>query len=130
MRRPSEETRTTGELLIQEQKPEGFKRQENTEMFINIVFPELTWKCPVNAYPDFAKITIRYIPNERILELRSLKLWLNSFRDKYIGHEKIGSEIFETLWETISPMWMKIILDINPRGNMKDYIIIERGKKK
>ena len=42
MRRPSEETRTTGELLIQEQKPEGFKRQENTEMFINIVFPELT----------------------------------------------------------------------------------------
>jgi 7-cyano-7-deazaguanine reductase len=126
MKKPTEITRSLGEKIIQETFPEAFTRKGKIEITIRLFFPELTWKCPVQAYPDFGKITIWYKPRNKILELKSLKLWLNSYREKYIGHEQIATKIFETIWELIDPKELKIHLDINPRGNLKDDIIIQR----
>jgi len=54
---------------------------------IEIAYPEFTCLCPRSGYPDFASIVITYVPNRKIVELKALKLWLNSFRDRSISHE-------------------------------------------
>lgn len=106
--------------------PRSFKNKATVDMTVTITWPELTWVCPIQAYPDFAAITIEYVPAARILELKSLKLWLGAFRNRPIGHEMLASEIFETLWAEAKPKRMKVTIDINPRGNMKSVITIER----
>ncbi|NOZ68982.1 MAG: preQ(1) synthase, partial [Deferribacteres bacterium] len=60
---------------------------------VDISFPEFTCLCPVSGYPDFATIKISYIPDKYIVELKSLKLYLNSFRDKNISHEAAANRI-------------------------------------
>lgn len=114
------------EKLNAEAKPKSFPYRGKSSPTIKLYFPELTWKCPLQAYPDFAKFYLTYIPKEEVVELKSLKLWLNTYRDKYIGHEKIADEIFDTLWELMTPKEMELRLDINPRGNLKSEITIKR----
>src|SRR3990167_7923292 len=106
--------------------PRTFKNTATVDMTVTITWPEMTWVCPVQGYPDFAHVTIEYAPGDKILELKSLKIWLTAFRNRPIGHERIASEIFETLWTKASPKRLKVVLDINPRGNMKSVITIER----
>ena len=71
------------------------------DYLIEITFPEFTCLCPRSGYPDFATIQIRYVPAEYIVELKSLKLYLNSFRDEYISHEEATNTIFSRIKETI-----------------------------
>lgn len=120
----------SGEKEIGTSQPLAFRYKGANKPFIRIKFPELTWKCKKQGYPDFARITIEYIPSEKALELKSCKLWLNRFRDIYISYEEIAEEIFKTLWQLLSPRFLRIHLDINPRGNMKTDIYVEGGKKK
>jgi 7-cyano-7-deazaguanine reductase len=97
---------------------------------INISFPEFTCLCPRSGYPDFAVIKITYIPAKKIVELKALKLYLNSFRDKYISHEEIANLIFGELQKVLKPRSLEVIGDFNPRGNVKTVVTVSSKKKR
>ena len=118
-----------GEKEIAEARPETFTSILATKERIKIRFNELTFKCPKTGYPDFAKLELEYIPDSQILELRSFKLWLNSFRDVYIGYEKLMDRIFTELQTTLEPKWIKLKITFNPRGNVHTSITAEEGNK-
>lgn len=81
-------------------------------------FPELTAVCPVTRLPDFYNLRLEYIPDEMLIELKSLKLYLNTFRDKEILHEEITNEIFEKLVSVVKPRWIQIEMKVRVRGGI------------
>ena len=89
---------------------------------INISLPEFTCLCPRSGYPDFAAIAINYVPGKKIVELKSLKLYLNSFRDVPISHEAATNKIYAELQKKLKPKFLEVIGDFNPRGNVKTII--------
>ncbi|BCB97306.1 NADPH-dependent 7-cyano-7-deazaguanine reductase [Dissulfurispira thermophila] len=89
---------------------------------INISFPEFTCLCPRSGYPDFATIKINYVPDKKIVELKALKLYLNSFRDVHISHEEITNRIYSELEKALKPRFLEVVGDFNPRGNVKTII--------
>lgn len=89
---------------------------------IDISYPEFTCLCPRSGYPDFAILKINYIPDKKVVELKSLKLFLNSYRNKYISHEAITNEIFDILKKRLKPRQLEVIGDFNVRGNVKTII--------
>ncbi len=89
---------------------------------INISFPEFTCLCPRSGYPDFATIKINYIPDKKIVELKSLKLYLNSLRNVYMSHEDAANKIYSELEDRLKPRFLEVIGDFNPRGNVKTVI--------
>jgi len=94
---------------------------------IDISFPEFTCLCPRSGYPDYANIKIKYIPGEKIVELKSLKLYLNSYRDLYISHEESTNRIFDELKKKLKPRFLEVVGDFNPRGNVKTVITVYTG---
>jgi 7-cyano-7-deazaguanine reductase len=89
---------------------------------INISFPEFTCLCPRSGYPDFATIKIDYVPDKKIVELKTLKLYLNSFRDIHISHEAAVNRIYSELWKKLKPRFLQVLGDFNPRGNLKTIV--------
>ncbi|MBE9503965.1 MAG: NADPH-dependent 7-cyano-7-deazaguanine reductase QueF [Proteobacteria bacterium] len=89
---------------------------------IEISFPEFTCLCPRSGYPDFATIKLSYVPDKYVVELKSLKLYLNSYRDKAISHEEVTNKIFDDLKAILKPREMDITGDFNVRGNVKTEI--------
>lgn len=89
---------------------------------INISFQEFTCLCPRSGYPDFATIDINYVPDKKIIELRSLKLYLNSYRDVHISHEEATNRIYAEMKKKLNPRFLEVIGDFNPRGNVKTVI--------
>jgi 7-cyano-7-deazaguanine reductase len=88
-------------------------------------FPEFTCLCPRSEYPDFATVHLVTIPDHHVLELKHLKLWLNSFRDRSISHELAAAEIIETLARTLDLSYAFILMDYTPRGNLLTVPMIE-----
>ena len=80
---------------------ENPSRERNYE--IHISFPEFTCLCPRSGYPDFATIDIVYVPGKHIVELKSVKLYLNSFRGVYISHEEVTNRVYSGLKRTLKP---------------------------
>ncbi|MEF3191843.1 MAG: preQ(1) synthase [Campylobacterales bacterium] len=95
------------------------------EYTITITLPEFTCLCPRSGYPDFATITLEYSPNKVVVELKALKLYINSFRDRHISHEASANEIYRTLFDKLKPRWMRLVADFNPRGNVHTVITID-----
>lgn len=89
---------------------------------ININFSEFTCLCPRSGYPDFATIKINYIPKKKIVELKSLKLYLNLFRTVYVSHEEATNKIYSELEKRLKPKFLEVIGDFNPRGNVKTIV--------
>jgi 7-cyano-7-deazaguanine reductase len=89
---------------------------------IHISFPEFTCLCPRSGYPDFATIQINYIPDKKIVELKSLKLYLNSFRNTHMSHEEATNTIYSELEKKLKPRFLEVIGDFNPRGNVKTIV--------
>jgi 7-cyano-7-deazaguanine reductase len=96
---------------------------------IDISFAEFTCLCPRSGYPDFASINVRYVPDKKIVELKSLKLYLNSFRDAYISHEEITNLVYSELKKKLKPRFLEVVGDFNPRGNVKTVIRVSSEKK-
>ncbi len=92
---------------------------------IKITLPEFSCLCPRSGYPDYATIYLEYIPDKFVVELKALKLYINSFRDRYISHEESANEIFDTLYQKLQPKYMKLVADFNPRGNVHTIIEID-----
>jgi len=89
---------------------------------IEISYPEFTCLCPRSGYPDFATISITYVPNKKIVELKALKLWLNGFRGQSISHEAVTNLIFDVLKKSLRPQQLEVTGDFNARGNVKTVI--------
>jgi len=85
-------------------------------------------KCPRSGYPDFATIKIQYIPNKKVIELKALKIYINSFMNRYVSHENSVNEIFDTLFSKLQPKWLKVVADFKPRGNVHTIIEIDSSK--
>ena len=104
---------------------EIWPNKHKKDYLIKITLPEFMAKCPRSGYPDFATVYLEYIPNEWVVELKALKLFINSFMNRYISHEDAANEIFDTLYNKIKPKKMKITMDFNPRGNVHTVIEID-----
>ena len=89
---------------------------------INFTSTEFTAICPFSDFPDFATLNIRYVPNRRCIELKSLKLYINSFREIKIFHEHVVNRILEDLVTACDPLELYIEGDFNVRGNIKTVI--------
>lgn len=92
------------------------------EIKINFEIPEFTAVCPFSDFPDFATIRIEYVPNERCVELKSLKLYINSFRNVKIFHEHVINVILEDFVQACDPLSVNIEGDFNVRGNVKTVV--------
>ena len=89
---------------------------------IEIVAPEFTSLCPKTGQPDFGTITITYTPAAKCVELKSLKLYLQSFRNEGIFYENITNAILDDLCIALSPRWMKIVAAFHARGGITETV--------
>ncbi len=96
---------------------------------IDITLPEFTCKCPFSGYPDFATIHINYIPDEKVVELKAIKLYINSYRDKYISHEESANQILDDFVAACDPLEVTLKADFAPRGNVHTVIEVQHKKE-
>lgn len=98
---------------------------------IEIEAPEFTSVCPKTGQPDFGTMRIRYIPAASCIELKSLKLYLQQYRNQGIFYEDITNRILNDLVRACSPRWMQLTSSWTPRGGISSKITVEyAGKKK
>jgi len=95
---------------------------------INITLPEFTCKCPFSGYPDFATIYISYIPDELVVELKAIKLYINSYRDRYISHEESANQILDDFVAACDPLEVTVKADFSPRGNVHTVVEVRHQK--
>jgi 7-cyano-7-deazaguanine reductase len=120
------ETQRYGEAAIAEAALEPLPNPSpQRDYSIELSSSEFTCKCPRSGYPDFATITLTYVPDESIVELRSFKLYLNRYRDEYIFHEAATNTILDDFVTAIQPRRAEIVADWNVRGNVKTVIRAE-----
>jgi len=89
---------------------------------VNITCPEFTAVCPRTGQPDFGTIIIRYTPDRKIVELKSLKLYLFSYRDQGIFHEHVTNKILDDLVAACDPLRCEVVGDFNVRGGIKTVV--------
>lgn len=119
-----------GEKEIKESVLELWENQfKDRDYLIEIDYPEFTCLCPRSGYPDFARIYINYIPDQLIVELKALKLWLNNFRDRHISHEAVTNEIYKVLNDQLKPRFLEVIGDFNARGNVTTIVRLRSDGK-
>jgi 7-cyano-7-deazaguanine reductase len=92
---------------------------------IRMSIPEFSCLCPKTGQPDFATLEIEYIPNERCVELKSLKLYIWSFRDRGAFHEAVTNEILEDLVAATAPRFIRILAKFNVRGGIYTSVMAE-----
>lgn len=92
------------------------------DIVIEIVQPEFTSLCPLTGLPDFAQIKINYIPDEKIIELKSLKYYLVQYRNVGIFYESLVNKILEDLVSVLEPKYMEVICEFTPRGGIKTTV--------
>ena len=95
---------------------------------VDVTLPEFTCKCPFSGYPDFATIQITYYPDEKVVELKALKLYINSYRDRYISHEEVINQILDDFIAACDPLEANIVGDFSPRGNVHTVIEVNHVK--
>ena len=100
-----------------------------SEIKIKFEIPEFTCICPFSDFPDFATIRLEYTPNERCVELKSLKLYINSFRDVKIFHEHVMNVLLEDFVQACDPLSVEIEGDFNVRGNIKTTVRASYSRK-
>ena len=92
---------------------------------IEMECPEFTSICPVTGQPDFGIIQIRYVPDQQCIELKSLKLYLWSFRQEGAFHEAVTNTILDDLVAACAPRHMTVVGDFNVRGGISTVVTVE-----
>ena len=106
-----------------------YNKYPDKKYVINLEIPEFTCICPKTGLPDFATIRIEYIPNKHCIELKSLKYYINYFRDLGIFHEHVVNKIMEDFLYACHPRWVKVTGDFNPRGGIKTIVTREYKRR-
>lgn len=89
---------------------------------VSSTIPEFTCLCPRSNFPDFATIHITYVPERKLVDLKSLKLYINKFRDRELFHEAAVNRILDDLVALLQPRFMEVVGDFNVRGNIKTVV--------
>jgi 7-cyano-7-deazaguanine reductase len=95
------------------------------DYWIEIVCPEFTSVCPKTGQPDFGTLTFQYVPDELCVELKSLKLYLQQFRNQGIFYEEVTNRILDDLVNTLRPRQMRLTASFTPRGGISTTIVVE-----
>ncbi|MCX7956916.1 MAG: preQ(1) synthase [Endomicrobia bacterium] len=98
------------------------------KILIEVETQEFSCICPWSKLPDYAKLIIRYVPNRLCVELKSLKYYIQSFRNVGMIHENVVNRIFDDLYEVIKPKLLEVILEFNIRGGLKTTVKKQKGK--
>jgi 7-cyano-7-deazaguanine reductase len=91
--------------------------------------PEFTCLCPMTGQPDFATLSLEYIPDRLCVELKSLKLYVWSFRDQGAFHEAVTNSILDDLVKATQPRFMRLTAKFNVRGGIYTSIVVEHRKR-
>jgi 7-cyano-7-deazaguanine reductase len=112
-----------GTRAIREARLEAFdNRTPDRDYTIQFTIPEFTCLCPRSGFPDFATLHVRYVPGPRCVELRSLKLYVNGFRDRSVFHEDVVNTVLDDLRALLEPRYLEVVGDFNVRGNIKTVV--------
>ena len=104
---------------------ETFENQfPGRDYVIEIVCPEFTSVCPKTGQPDFGALTFTYTPNRKCVELKSLKLYLQSFRNQGIFYENVTNRILDDLVAVLAPRRMKLVAAFTPRGGISTSVTV------
>ena len=106
---------------------ETFQSPQRLPYVIEHVAEEFTSLCPMTGHPDFGRIILRYCPDETCVELKSLKLYYQSYRDEGIFYEAVTNRIRDDLVALMSPRWLQVITEWRGRGGIHSRIIAEHG---
>ena len=113
-----------------------FKRLEtfpnhhsDRDYVVRLETDEFTCVCPATGQPDFATITVEYVPDQRILESKSFKLYLWSFRNEGVFHEHVTNTILDDLVGALQPRWCRVRGAFGVRGGIRITVEAERGRK-
>lgn len=118
-----------GEKAVRENTLERFANRTQVRRYtVEFTCPEFTCLCPRSGFPDFATIRIKYVPHEWCVELKSLKLYINQFRDQKVFHEDVTNLILQNLVDLLDPWEMEVVGDFNVRGNIKTVITSRHSK--
>jgi 7-cyano-7-deazaguanine reductase len=101
----------------------------NRNYRIETIAPEFTSMCPKTGQPDFGTLTIAYVADQKCFELKSLKLYLQQYRNHGAFYENVTNLILDHLVEVTQPRWMQIEADFTPRGGIRTTVTAEHGKQ-
>lgn len=122
-------TTTYGLEEIAENKLEAWPNPTpKRDYVVHMEIPEFTCLCPRSGFPDFATIIIDYTPDQSVVELKSLKLYINQYRNRQISHEAATNTILDELVTLLAPRWMRVVADFSVRGNIKTVISAEHAQ--
>jgi 7-cyano-7-deazaguanine reductase len=126
-----ESLRPDGARMIREAKLVRFANRTLVRRYtVEFICPEFTCVCPASGFPDFATIHIKYIPKDWCVELKSLKLYINQYRDQGIFHEDVSNKILDDLVQLLDPWMMEVVGDFSVRGNIKTIVRAEHKHPK
>ena len=119
-----------GEVAIRNNQLEKFENRTVVRRYtIEFTCPEFTCLCPRSGFPDFATIRIKYVPHKSCVELKSLKLYINGFRNEKVFHEDVTNRILDDLLKLLDPWEMEVVGDFSVRGNIRTVITSHHAKK-
>ncbi|MEW6055755.1 MAG: preQ(1) synthase [Bdellovibrionota bacterium] len=120
-----------GAKMIRDIQLERFEnRTKGRRYTVEFTCPEFTCLCPISGFPDFATIHIKYVPDQWCVELKSLKLYINKYRDKNVFHEDVVNIILDDLIKLLDPLEIEVVGDFNVRGNIKTVIRAKHEKNR
>jgi 7-cyano-7-deazaguanine reductase len=105
---------------------ETFDNPSERDYTIRMQIPEFTCLCPKTGQPDFATLDLEYVPGRRCVELKSLKLYIWSFRDRGAFHEAVTNEIADHLVQAMDPRFLRLTARFNVRGGIYTSVVVER----
>lgn len=119
-----------GTIAIEENELERFENRTSVRRYtIEFTCPEFTCLCPRSGFPDFATIRIKYVPDRYCVELKSLKLYINSFRDQHVFHEDVTNVIIQDLIDLLDPWEITVVGDFTVRGNIHTVVTATHQKE-
>ena len=104
-------------------------RHPDRRYVVRLETNEFTCLCPATGQPDFATITVEYIPDKKIIESKSFKLYLWSYRDEGVFHEHVTNKILDDLVTVLEPHWCRVVGAFNIRGGINITVEAEHGSR-